>query len=122
MSRVPFCASIMIPACHGRGIPRRLDCLPECAPRAVLGERACRIAHHSVRAEGGGRSIMPVRARRGVMRTFGTPSGLPWRRGGAALAVLLAVLAAAWPVHAWAVRRQRTVFLSQPSDWAPQVD
>ncbi len=56
------------------------------------------------------------------MRPIGIPAGALWRRGGASLAALLAVVAVAWPVHAWAVRRQRTVFLSQPSDWAPQVD
>src|SRR6266571_4915648 len=122
MSRVPFCASIMIPACHSRGIPRRPDCLPECAPRAVLGERACRIAHPSVRAEGGGRSIMTARARRGVMGASGIPARTLSRRRRASLAALLAVAAMAWPVTAGAARPQRTVFLSQPSDWAPQVD
>jgi outer membrane protein assembly factor BamB len=65
---------------------------------------------------------MPVRARRGDMRPIRIPAGLLGRRRGFSLAALLMVAAVAWPVHAWAVRRQRTVFLSQPSDWAPQVD
>ncbi len=37
-------------------------------------------------------------------------------------AACLALVAIASSVPAWAVRRQKTVFLSQPPDWAPVVD
>ena len=41
---------------------------------------------------------------------------------GAARAVCVALVAIAATLPAWAVRRQKTVFLSQPPDWAPEVD
>ena len=65
---------------------------------------------------------MTARTRRGVMGPSWIPARTLSRRGRASLAALLAVAAMAWPVNAGAVRPQRTVFRSQPSDWAPQVD
>ena len=65
---------------------------------------------------------MPVPARRGVMRRRGIPESVTRRRGRAFLAALVALTLLAWPIESGAVRRQRTVFLSQPPDWAPQVD
>src|SRR5436309_4711448 len=60
-----------------------------------------------------------VPASRGSMRM--SPSHRRSRRRAVLPACLvLAAIAATGPV--WAVRRQKSVFLSQPADWAPLMD
>src|SRR2546428_7305834 len=63
-----------------------------------------------------------VPARRGAMRATGASLSDRRLTSRAAVATCLALVASALTLPAWAVRRQKTVFLSQPADWAPEMD
>ena len=56
------------------------------------------------------------------MRTTGASPSDRSLTSRAAVATCVALVAFALSLPAWAVRRQKTVFLSQPADWAPEMD
>src|SRR6266581_1022682 len=63
-----------------------------------------------------------VPARRGAMTAKRMSEFEPRGRCRRALAAFFVLVAIAMTGPAWAVRRQKTVFLSQPADWAPLME